>query len=162
MNKYLIITAILLYMTIFFSGPLRGEETKKLTLEEIINITLKNNPGLKAAEEKLAGWEAFSDTGGRWPNPELSAGPSFGTIESEENIVLSQVFPINGSSYFTGKKIEFEAMYIKAITKEMYLDILLEAKLKYYNYCKRGKTASFHKRKYGHLPKNPGAGKASL
>jgi len=120
-----------------FSGNLYASELpeKELALDDILNITLENNPQLKAAREKLSGMEAFAEGSGRWPNPFLSIGPSLGSIEDEENILLSQAFPINGSSHFKGEKASFETLYIKALMEETLLDVLLGAKEKFYDYC---------------------------
>jgi len=112
-----------------------SEDKKILTLDDIINITLENNPDIKAAKEKLASSEALARGSGKWPNPELIIGPNTGSIENKENIILSQLFDISGKYYLKGEKADIEAFYEQCQMQEMILEISLQTKLKYYDYC---------------------------
>lgn len=112
-----------------------AENSTSLTLKDILNITLENNPDIKAAASRMSGSLANVEGSGKWTNPELLIGSNFGSIDDKDNITLSQTFDISGKFSLKRSKAEEESLYVRAGLEETILEISLQTKLKYYDYC---------------------------
>jgi len=132
LTKFIFIL-LLLFITINLSYS--AEEIKKLTLENIISISLENNLQIKSAKERLASTEAIADGSGKWPNPEFLIGPNIGDINTNDSsVILSQVFDITGKYSLKRKKADLNVLYELSNLQEICLNISLQVKLNYYDY----------------------------
>ncbi|MEJ5352592.1 MAG: TolC family protein [Melioribacteraceae bacterium] len=128
------IVVIILFITSFVFG-----QTEKISLNEAIEIGLKNNPEIKAAQEKILAAKGRFWSGISLPQPEVGVSYEYTPVNkslsnySEKTLAVSQSFEFPTNYFLKGSKLNIEEEIAYYRFKQTEVIITSQIKSAYYN-----------------------------
>lgn len=134
------ISAVLICLFLIISTFASAEEIqKRITIKELVDEALQNNPEIIASRYSLEAMKAIPSQASSWPDPEVSISiekipeGSLDINEAEKIYSLSQSFPFPGKPYLRGKIAQWEVEKSSAQYRATVRRVIAQLKLAYYD-----------------------------
>lgn len=134
------ISVVLICLFLIISTFASAEEIqKRITIKELVDEALQNNPEIIASRYSLEAMKAIPSQASSWPDPEVSISiekipeGSLDIKEAEKIYSLSQSFPFPGKPYLRGKIAQWEVEKSSAQYRATVLRVIAQLKLAYYD-----------------------------